>query len=161
MLVAEVRIGCTLAMLLCLDRDGRFAYILGEIAELEHDVAADILECSPAAYRKRLERARRVVTALMKKRCGVFDAANACQCEARIEMARERGHLNPNELVFATSAEQVRRFPEVLQQIRRIEEVQRAAAIYRSHPDPASRGGFVSGVRSLLGSELAHRSDQG
>lgn len=40
--LAEVRIGCTLAMLLCLERDARMAYILGAIVELDHQAAAEI-----------------------------------------------------------------------------------------------------------------------
>lgn len=35
-LVEEVRIGCTLAMLQCLEPEARLAYILGEILELDH-----------------------------------------------------------------------------------------------------------------------------
>ncbi|HET7542433.1 MAG TPA: RNA polymerase sigma factor [Polyangiaceae bacterium] len=148
--LAELRIGCTLAMLLCLDRDARLAYILGAIVELDHQAAADILECAPATYRKRLERARDAITGLMKRRCGVFDADNHCQCAGRIPVATSRGHLNPNSLVFASSVEQVRHFPEILSHIRKLEEVQRAAEIYRSHPDPLSRGSFVEQLRHLL-----------
>lgn len=150
--LAELRIGCTLAMLLCLDRAARLAYILGAIVELDHQVAADILDCPPATYRKRLERARDAITGLMKRRCGVFDAGNDCQCAKRIPIAKSRGHLNPKSLVFASSTEQVRRFPEVLGHIREIEEVQRVAEIYRSHPDPMSRGSFVEQLQHLLDS---------
>lgn len=105
---------CTLAMLLCLDRDARLAYILGAIVELEHQVAADILECAPATYRKRLERARDAITGLMRKRCGVFDGGNGCHCAGRIPIAKRRGHLDPSNLIFASSTEQARRFPQVL-----------------------------------------------
>lgn len=147
---AELRIGCTLAMLLCLDRDARLAYILGAIVELEHQVAADILECAPATYRKRLERSREAITGLMRRRCGVFDGRNACHCADRIPIAKRRGHLDPSNLIFASSAEQVRRFPRVLSHIRELEEVQRAAEIYRSHPDPLSRGTFVDQLQHLL-----------
>ena len=150
MAVAEVRIGCTLAMLLCLDRDARLAYILGAIVELDHQVAADVLACAPATYRKRLERARDAITGLMKKRCGVFDSRNGCHCAGRLPTAKSRGHLNLSHLVFASSVEQVRRFPEVLSHIRELEEVQRAAEIYRSHPDPTSRGSFVDQLQHLL-----------
>jgi len=148
--LAELRIGCTLAMLLCLDRDARLAYILGAIVELDHQTAAEILECSSAAYRKRLERARDAITGLMKRRCSVFDVDNGCHCSERIPTAKSRGHLNLANLVFASSVEQVRRFPEVLTQIRKIEEVQRAAEICRSHPDPISRGSFVDHLQHVL-----------
>jgi RNA polymerase sigma factor (sigma-70 family) len=151
LMVAEVRIGCTLAMLLCLDRPTRMAYILGEIAELDQRVAADVLGCSPAAYRKRLERARAAITGLMRRRCGVFDPANACRCAARIPTAIAKRRLDPAALMFAAPAEQVRRFPEVLDQIRRLEAVQRSAAIYQSHPDGGSRVDFAERLQEILG----------
>ena len=46
MLTAEVRVACTVAMLLCLDRDARMAYILGAIVELDHGEAAEIASSS-------------------------------------------------------------------------------------------------------------------
>jgi RNA polymerase sigma factor (sigma-70 family) len=151
MLTAEVRIACTLAMLLCLERDARLAYILGAIVELDHQHAADVLECSAATYRKRLERAREAITSLMRKRCGVFDGDNPCKCDSRVGRAIERGHLDPTQLVFAPAAEQVKRFPEVLHQIRRLDEARRAAAIYQSHPDPSSRDAFALRLQDILG----------
>src|SRR5262249_45238146 len=54
LLLEEVKVGCTHAMLLCLDRDHRLAYVLGAILELEHREAAEVLAISPAAFRKRL-----------------------------------------------------------------------------------------------------------
>jgi len=159
MLTAEVRIACTLAMLLCLERDARMAYILGAIVELDHQHAAEILGCSTGTYRKRLERARDAITNLMRKRCGVFDGENACKCNARIGRAIERGHLDPTRLVYAPAAEQAKRFPELLHQVRRLDEVRRAAAIYQSHPDPSSRDDFAVRLREILGPDagsLAH-----
>jgi RNA polymerase sigma factor (sigma-70 family) len=154
MTLAEIRIGCTLAMLLCLDRDARMAYILGAIAELDHDTAAGILGCAPAAYRKRLERAREQVTRLMRRRCGVFDpGGEKCRCADRVPIATARGHLQPEQLLFATSREQVRAFPDVLTHIRRLEDVQRAAAIYQSHPDPVARVDLAARLHEILDGE--------
>lgn len=153
LILAEIRIGCTLAMLLALPREFRLAYILGEIAELDHVAAAEVLACSAQTYRKRLERARAQVTGLMQRRCGVFDAERLCQCERRVQIATARGHLVPGRWLFASSAEQVRAFPQVLVQIRKLHELQRAAAIYRSHPAPRAREQLT---RELL--ELAAES---
>src|SRR3546814_648069 len=51
--VEEVKIGCTLAMLVCLSRELRIAYILGEIFEVSATEAADVLGIESAAYRQR------------------------------------------------------------------------------------------------------------
>src|SRR5258705_11296046 len=47
LLLEEVKIGCTLAMLQCLDRDHRLAYILGDVVELDHLEAAEVLAITP------------------------------------------------------------------------------------------------------------------
>jgi RNA polymerase sigma factor (sigma-70 family) len=57
LLLQEVRVGCTMGMLLCLDRPHRLAYILGEILEVEGSEAAVILQTTAANYRQRLTRA--------------------------------------------------------------------------------------------------------
>src|SRR5262249_31743963 len=80
----EVRITCTQAMLLCRDPDHRIAYVLGEIVELPGEEAAWVLGITPAAFRKRLSRAREDVLGFMRKRCGVYDAANPCRCSLQV-----------------------------------------------------------------------------
>ena len=60
-------------MLLCLDRDDRLAYILGEVFEIDSVQAATIVRISPAAFRKRLERSRRRVVEFMEGHCGIVN----------------------------------------------------------------------------------------
>jgi len=146
----EVRIGCTTAMLLCLDREHRLAYILGEILELDHRTAAAALDVSPNAYRQRLARARAGIVGLMKARCGLAHPGNPCRCRRRVATAIDRGHLDPRRLLFAHSAEQARRFPRVLDEIRRLEELQRAAALQRSNALPPPSEGFVRWLQELI-----------
>jgi RNA polymerase sigma factor (sigma-70 family) len=134
LLAQEVRIGCTLAMLLCLDPGHRLAYILGEIMGLDHKTAAEVLDISPAAFRKRVQRAREGIVGLMSRRCGLFDPANPCRCHKRVPLAIELGRVDPRDLMLVGPLEQARRFPRLLQEIRRLDEAERAGALYRAHP---------------------------
>ena len=52
LLVEEVKIGCTLGMLQCLDRAHRLAYVLGEILELPGPHAAEAMDISPQQFSK-------------------------------------------------------------------------------------------------------------
>jgi RNA polymerase sigma factor (sigma-70 family) len=61
LLAEEVRLSCTQSMLQCLERGERIAFVLSDIFELSSPDAAWILDISPAAYRKRLERARQLL----------------------------------------------------------------------------------------------------
>ncbi|HZD04458.1 MAG TPA: RNA polymerase sigma factor [Longimicrobiales bacterium] len=150
LLLEEVKIGCSLGMLLCLDRPKRLAYILGEILGLSHREAASVLQVSPAAYRQRLSRARRAVTDFMLARCGLVDPENPCRCRRRVSAAIDRRRVDPGRLLHATSARRAREFPGVLREIRALEEDRRAVALYRSHPAPEGRVDFVTRVRDLL-----------
>jgi RNA polymerase sigma factor (sigma-70 family) len=150
LLLEEVKIGCTLAMLQCLDRDHRLAYILGEIMELDHIQAAEALETTPAAFRKRLSRARASILSFMTAHCGLANPANACRCHRRIGTAMALGRVDPSHLLFATSQQHARRFPQVLAEIRQLEESRRAAALYRSHPEARTSGAFVAWLKKLL-----------
>ena len=146
----EVRVGCTTAMLLCLDRDHRLAYILGEILELDHRTAAAALEISPDTYRQRLARARAAIVELMRARCGLAHPTNPCRCRRRVATAIARGHVDPAKLLFASSAEQARRFPEVLVRIRELDELQRAAALQRSSSRTQPSEAFARWLRELV-----------
>lgn len=150
LLLEEVKIGCTLAMLKCLDPDQRMAYILGEIVELDHREAAEVLEISQAAFRKRLSRARASISSFMMSQCGLVNPSNTCRCHQRVATAVELGRIDPENLIFASSLNHARQFPEVMGKIRQLEETRRAAALYRSHPEPEVSEGFVPWLRRVV-----------
>jgi RNA polymerase sigma factor (sigma-70 family) len=55
LLVEEIRIRCMQGMLLCLDRNLRIAYILGEIFEVISDQGGHILNITSTAFRKEVQ----------------------------------------------------------------------------------------------------------
>ena len=83
LLAEEVRVGCTLAVLQCLDRDDRVVFVLGDVFGLPGDEAAAILEISHDAYRKRLERVRARLRAFVMANCGILNPDAACRCANR------------------------------------------------------------------------------
>lgn len=143
----EVKIGCTHAMLLCLDRAHRLAYILGEVFELHHEEAAVVLNVSPAAFRKRLSRARGKIRAFMSRHCGLVSASAACRCVRRIAPAIVSGRVDPDRLLFAQRAPE--RNP-VAHEIAEMDELQQIAAIYRSNPEYETPERVTTAVRALL-----------
>ena len=136
LLLEEVKVGCMHGLLSCLDRDHRLAYILGEILEMDGVEAAHIQNISPAAFRKRLSRAREAVIAFTRAHCGLVDPANACGCGRRLARAHTLKRVDADALLFADE-ESARSFPATLDKVRRLEAVRRAAALYRSSPQPA------------------------
>ena len=93
-LAADVRLACTYGMLLCLSREQRIAYLMGDLLGFTDVVAAEIADVSAATHRQRLARARRTMRQLMGERCGLVRAENPCRCTKLIEPSLEAGVLD-------------------------------------------------------------------
>lgn len=131
LLAREVKQGCTLALLTCLDRESRLAYVLGDIIEVSSPTGAEICSITEAAYRKRLSRARRKVRAFLEANCGlVSPATTACHCRRRIPAAIASGRLDPDEVL--TNASRVEHATA------EIEMIYDAAQLMRSRADPGA-----------------------
>lgn len=150
MLLQEIRVGCTLGMLVCLERPERLAYILGEILDLDGRDAAAVLEIAPAAFRQRLARARSAILEFMMAKCGLVNRDNPCRCSRRVDFALAVKRVDPARPLFATDAVQARNFPEILATIRSLQDAQRAVALYRSHPEPSAPATISEEIRNLL-----------
>jgi RNA polymerase sigma factor (sigma-70 family) len=152
LLLQEVRVGCTMGMLLCLDRPHRLAYILGEILEIEGSEAAEILEITPANHRQRLVRARQAILSFMMDKCGLANPANRCRCHRRVDYALATKRVSPENLLFANDASAADRFPRILEIIRSLQSAQRAAAIYRAQPRSMAPEELASELRKMVDS---------
>jgi RNA polymerase sigma factor (sigma-70 family) len=151
MMVLEIRLRCTEAMLLSLDRELRVAFILGDIFCLSGDEAALVLEVDAATYRKRLSRARKLLLGFMRDRCGVFDPGNPCSCRGQVDAALADGRLSRDDLSLARHPTRVR--PEALRQgAKEVGELLRVADVMRGHPDYAAPEPMVKRLRVLLDS---------
>jgi hypothetical protein len=135
--------------LTCVDRPHRLAYILGEILEFDGVESARILSISPAAFRKRLSRAREALIEFTRVHCGLVDAANACRCVRRLPRAQEMQRVNPSALLFADD-DTARAFPKTLEKVRRLELVRRSAALYRSSPQAVPGPELLESIRAAL-----------
>jgi len=128
-LAEEVKLGCTLAMLTCLDRPHRIAYLLGEVFDLPARSAADVTQVDAAVHRQRLSRARRQVEAFTESYCSLVNPDAPCACDRRVARAQELGRIKRGELALAAH-----RRRELEAPVREMEQLHAAAAVMRSHP---------------------------
>ncbi len=98
--IEDVKISCMSGMLLCLSRDERLIYILGEIFNVNNKVAAQILEISADNYREKLSRARKNVKNFMHNKCGLINKNNPCKCPKKTKGFIKNGWVNTRELEF-------------------------------------------------------------
>ena len=98
--IEELRINCTAGMLLCLDREQRMIYILGEMFGFDHNTGSEILGISTGNFRIRLMRARQDLYNWMNKRCGLVNRSNPCRCAKKTRAYIEAGYVDPGNLKF-------------------------------------------------------------
>ena len=157
-LAQEVRLRCTQAMLLSLDRDHRIVYILAEIFQLDGHQGASILDLDPATFRKRLSRARGRLHAFMRARCGLVDEANPCRCDRQVAGAVASGRLIPSQLLFANHGH--RGTTSLGAHVEGVDRLFRAAEVLRSHPDYATPEAVQLEIRAIIESRAVRLLDE-
>jgi RNA polymerase sigma factor (sigma-70 family) len=148
-LIEEVKVGCSLAMLQCLDRPHRAAYVLGEIMELSGPEAADVLEVSPALFRKRLQHAREAVIAFTKAHCGLVSDAAPCQCHRRLPSSATTDGADSRPAQFARHATS---FEEARALVRQVDEARWALEVHRTSQPRASSVDFAQRLLNAIDS---------
>jgi RNA polymerase sigma factor (sigma-70 family) len=148
-LVEEVKIGCTLGMLQCLDRPHRLAYVLGEILDLSGPESAEALGISAELCRKRLQHARTAIEAFTRSYCGLASDSAACACHRRVPAARRLGRVRPDALDFA---QQTSSYQETRGLVRRAEQARWALQVHRTSQPRASAVDFARRLAQSLDS---------
>ena len=148
-LVDEAKTVCTSAMLLCLDREQRLVFILGEILGVAASVGAEILDVSQDNFRQKLLRARRDLYSFLHGQCGLVNSANPCRCAKKTRAFIDAGYVNPERLLFLTGrVTQVRQVTGgALRALETLDE--QYAEIYREHPFLKSPD-FVASLRDVI-----------
>lgn len=134
LLVEEAKVGCTMAMLMCLDRSQRLAFTLGEVLGVSDHVGAELLETTPANFRQILSRARRDLYRFMDGQCGLVNLANPCRCARKTRGFIDRGYLDPKRLQFNPDRLRAVRdvAPDRLRDLQELRE-RHHAQVYRDH----------------------------
>ncbi|MBL4704041.1 MAG: RNA polymerase sigma factor [Flavobacteriales bacterium] len=100
MLVEEAKISCMKGMLLCLDREQRFIYIIGELFEFSDTIGSEVMEISKANFRVKLHRAKTQLYGFMNNKCGLINKDNPCRCARKTAGFIKKGYVDPVNLYF-------------------------------------------------------------
>ncbi|MGH9186142.1 MAG: hypothetical protein ACRD0U_10065 [Acidimicrobiales bacterium] len=143
LLAEEVKLGCTLGMLLCLERDQRLAHVLSDVFEPPGATGAYICDTTPSAFRKRASRARARLRAFVSAYCGLVDRQAACRCDRRVATAVRIGRVDPRATLFASRE-------RVAAAVGDMEQLHDLASLVRSHPSYRAPDGLARRVRELI-----------
>jgi RNA polymerase sigma factor (sigma-70 family) len=136
----RLALACTQGMLMCLDREHRAAYVLDLTFGLDSASAAEVLEITPEAFRKRLSRARQRLGEFMQRQCGLVNACANCTCEKQLTAVDEAQRLG---LSRPTPRE-----PKA--ELIALTELGDVAAVFRAHPDYQVPQRVIETVRAVL-----------
>jgi RNA polymerase sigma factor (sigma-70 family) len=151
-LATELMVACTNGMLLCLDRDHRVAYVLGEILGFDGEEAAQILKITPAAMRKRLSRARARLGAFMEEHCGIVSLEADCRCDRQLDSALRDARIDGSRLVFSGGPLRGPSDPSLRKPFEELHQLHRSLRVFRSHPEQAAPPTILARFRALLDS---------
>ena len=126
----ELRISCTMAMLLCLNLPHRMAYILGDILEMTHDEASTILSISKSNFRQQLSRARAKIVEFTNQSCGLINGCANCSCEKKLTGAINRQRVNP--LKLSLEAESDSSYVKVKEDLSQTQQALKTLALQKS-----------------------------
>jgi len=146
----EIMIGCSMAMLTCLNRDLRITFILGDVFEIKSDKAIYILNISSAAFRKRLSNARVLLGNFMKRKCGLINSDNPCHCYLYINQIIKKVGTDPKNLIFTKLPCHIGKNIAIPEHLQQMSELQRIVTVFRSHPDYAAPEKFVKEIKGLV-----------
>jgi len=141
LLEKEMKTSCTLAMLQCLDRDLRMAFILGSVLKIKSNVASNIVETTPENFRKRLELSRKLIGGFLNSHCGVYNTKNKCRCNKRINSAISSRRIIRSNLFFADKIESYNE---------EMEELNSMSGIYQNHGTFVSESEFFEELNKIL-----------
>jgi RNA polymerase sigma factor (sigma-70 family) len=101
--IEEARVSCTSGMLMCLNREQRMLFIIGDIFKIDHHLASEIFEITPVNFRKKLSRARTDLKQWMQNKCGLIDLNNPCRCSKKTKTFIKNGWVDPKNLKWLSN----------------------------------------------------------
>lgn len=157
-LVEEAKLSCMKAMLLCLDREQRMIFILGELFEFSDTIGSEIMEMSKENFRIKLYRAKQQLYNFMDDKCGLINRKNPCRCARKTAGFIKMGFVDPVKLHFQKDViDTVEKMVERKLKLYSTDVISGYQQLYLEHPflkSPES----VESLRKLLNSEQVRQT---
>ena len=131
----EMQLRCLSGMLMCLNREQRLIYILGDTFGIDHKLSAEIFNLSPQNFRVKLHRARKDLYNYMNNKCGLVNPDNPCRCPKKAKALKEMGKLDEKSMRFNVGYQhQIADYVEEEHVQVREMLVEKVNKLYRAHP---------------------------
>lgn len=144
LLEEEVKVSCTHGLLHCLNPTNRLIYILGDVLDFNSIEGAEILEITPASFRKQLSRSREKLRNFLTAKCGLVNATNPCRCKRKVDFLIDQEMIDPKALRFAHHTNRS------IDLMNKIDSLDKTLSIYRSVPVIGTPAKALKEVRQII-----------
>jgi RNA polymerase sigma factor (sigma-70 family) len=98
--ITEMNLMCMSGMLLCLNREQRLIFIIGEMFDADHNIGSEIMGISKVNFRAKLSKSRKDIYNFMNNQCGLVNKNNPCRCHKKVKFALANDHIDAKHLLF-------------------------------------------------------------
>lgn len=98
-LLQKVRLNFISGLLLCLKKEQRLIFIIGEIFRGDHTVGSEIMDISKANFRMKLSKSRKDLSHFMSGKCGLVDERNPCRCHKKVKTVIDMKSIEAKKLL--------------------------------------------------------------
>ena len=131
----EMQIRCMSGMIMCLNREQRLIYVLGDSFGIDHNIGAEIFGISRQNFRIKLHRARKDLYSYMNDKCGLVNKNNPCRCPKKAKALKKMGFLDEQKMEFNIETKtRVSDYVEENYNEAREEIAEQYTALFRAHP---------------------------
>ncbi|WP_188112250.1 RNA polymerase sigma factor [Aquimarina sp. RZ0] len=153
LLVKEAKISCMKGMLLCLDREQRMIYIIGELFEFTDIIGSEIMKITKENFRVKLYRAKKQLYNFMDNKCGLINKNNPCRCARKTAGFIKMGFVDPVNLHFQKDTiTSINKVIDEKVEIYKDQVISEYQKIFQEHPFLQSPDKLES-IKKLLSSE--------
>lgn len=131
--IYELKVSCTMAMLMCLKEEDRMVFVLSSLLNLNSNEGAELLNINPQSYRKKLSRGKEKLMNFVNKNCGLLNKENSCVCKKRLKyaIAMERIKVGSFYFISENYLNDKTNIDEKIEEMERLEEF---GEIFRNNP---------------------------
>ena len=151
LIIEDLKIGCVMGTLLCLDRTQRIAFILAVAFGVTDAIGSEVLGISRDAFRQHLSRARGKLRQYMGGNCSLVNPDAPCRCRKKVQTFVESGAYSVDRLHYLVPNRPAMR--EIMARIAEDSKEEmdaRFQALFRSHPFYSGKD-LIPWLRDLLG----------
>jgi RNA polymerase sigma factor (sigma-70 family) len=130
----ETQIRCMSGMLMCLTREQRLIYIVGDTFGIDHNLGAEIFETTKQNFRVKLHRARKDLYHFMNNQCGLVNQANPCRCPKKTKALREAGAIDETQQFNISYRHQIADYVTATYEAAADQVEAKYTQLYRNHP---------------------------